>query len=439
MKKSLALVLFFVLSLGSVRADDAKILQVVGPTMGTRYTVKIFDPTKMSVSAKDAQILLDGQLRRINDQMSTYLKSSEISKFNRSESTDWFPVSDDFARVVQFALKVAVETEGALDITVGPLVDAWNFGPEPRTAEPPSDETLQSLREWVGFDKVSVRTDPPALKKSHPNVRIDLSAIAKGFAVDKVVEMLAEQGAENVFVEIGGEVATAGNKAGQWWKVGIQLPDAKADEVMIAHAMSTGSGKDQAMATSGDYRNYFEADGIRYSHTIDPTTARPITHSLASVSVITDSCMAADAWATALNVMGADRAEKVARAAGLDVLLVSRSDDGFEIRGTGTLAQYASTQTDAGPIGAAPVGQGVGVEADGNNMLAVLLITFVAFSVVLFGMAIGVIFGRRSISGSCGGLANAKGEDGSVSCSLCSNPDNACKELRQRMEKGHAS
>ncbi|MEM1067683.1 MAG: FAD:protein FMN transferase [Planctomycetota bacterium] len=431
--KTLATALLLILtSCTALRADEAQILQIVGPTMGTKYTVKVFRPEAMAVEPKDLQIQIDGLLRRINDQMSTYLDHSEISRFNQSSSLDWVEVSADFATVVQFALKVAEQSDGALDVTVGPLVNAWNFGPEPRDTEPPSESVLAELSEYVGFEKLSVRMDPPALKKSHPNVRVDLSSIAKGFAVDKVVALLDEQGAKNVFVEIGGEVRTAGSKDGQWWKVGIQLPDAASDVVMIAHSLNTGSDGDQAMATSGDYRNYFESDGVRYSHTIDPATSRPITHSLASVSVVADSCMAADAWATALNVLGADRADALAKREGLSVLLINRSDDGFEIRGTGTLAQYSSDSNRNQAAGAA-VEQG-DANADGNSLLVVLAITFVAFTVVLFGMAIGVIFGRRSISGSCGGLANTKSDDGSVSCALCSNPDNACKELRERME-----
>jgi thiamine biosynthesis lipoprotein len=178
------------------------------------------------------------------------------------------------------------------------------------------------------------------------------------------------------------------------------------------------------MATSGDYRNYFVADGRRYSHTIDPRTGKPIEHALASVSVIAPTCMAADAWATAINVLGAEKGLELAEREKLDVLLVSREGEGegLSLRGTGVLAQYAAPPE----IAAEPD------DAAGKTWV-VMLLTFTAFATLLFAMSVGVIFGRRAISGSCGGLSNQRNEDGSISCGLCSNPDDACKELRKRM------
>ena len=335
--------------------------------------------------------------------------------------TDWFAVSTEFASVVQFAQSVSQKTDGAFDITINPLVNAWSFGPDERTNTVPDSETLDRLKQVVGYQMLDVRMDPPAIKKSNPQLTIDLSAIAKGHGVDRVVEFLNAQGAKNVFVEIGGEVRVSGDKAGQWWKVGIQVPDSAQTEVMIAHSLNTGSGNDQAMATSGDYRNFFEADGVRYSHTIDPRTGNPVKHNLASVSVVGGSCMHADAWATAINVLGADEGLQLAQRENLDVLIVNRSGDDFKKLGTGVMATYASDQPPEV------------VQAGENDMMALLLITFVAFAVLLFAMSIGVMFGRQSLSGSCGGLANTRQEDGSISCSLCSNPDDACKELRRRM------
>lgn len=409
------------LAIASSSLAEENMLTFGGETMGTKYSVKVFDPPTFE---NDVRIIIDGVLRRVNDQMSTYLKSSEVSKFNQSESTDWFDVSAETAEVVNFAQEVSAKTDGAFDITVGPLVNAWSFGPDPRTRTVPSNERLEELRQSLGYKNLSVRISPPALKKSVPALQIDLSAIAKGHGVDRVVEKLNEMGAENVFVEIGGEVRTSGDKAGTWWKVGIQRPDAQADEVLIAHSLSTGAGNDGSMATSGDYRNFFQVDGVRYSHTIDPRTAAPIEHALASASVVTDSCMAADAWATAINVLGPEAGLALAKSEKLDAFLISRDGDDFVMAGTGTLAQYATASEAVGVVAEAP---------EGNNRLATLAITFVAFAGLLFIMAIGVMFGRRSIGGSCGGLANAQGEDGEVSCSLCSNPASACKELRERM------
>lgn len=412
------------ISSASVTADD-RTVEFSGETMGTVYVVKIHDPPEFDV---DVRFEVDAALRRVNDQMSTYLKTSEIGRFNDSDSTQWFEVSRETAEVVEFAQEVASKTDGAFDITVAPLVNAWSFGVAERTKQVPDPKRLEEIKAYVGYEKLSVRVDPPALRKSHPELQVDLSGIAKGYGADRVVDVLSEHGAANVFVEIGGEVRTSGSKSGQWWKVGIQLPDAARNTVMIAHSLSTGGGDDQAMATSGDYRNFFEADGTRYSHTIDPRTGLPVTHDLASVSVVSDSCMKADAWATAINVLGPNAGLEAARREGLHALLIQRKNDGeFELLGTGTLVQYATQERAVQPDRA---------DAAAGAPFAVMAITFIAFAVVLFAMAVGVMFGRRSISGSCGGLANSRNEDGSVSCSLCSNPADACKELRHRMEAG---
>lgn len=420
------LVVVAMLVCGPLSAQTPKqMLDFSGPTMGTRFSVKVFDPPDLD---EDLPLLVDLLLRRINDQMSTYLKGSEISRFNASDSTDWFPVSRELATVVAFSQEVSGKTEGAFDVTVGPLVNAWSFGPDPTQREVPDPETLKKLAESVGYEKLSVRTDPPALKKSVPGLRIDLSAVAKGYAVDRVVQLLNQQGAEDVFVEIGGEVSTSGNKAGQWWKVGIQMPDAASDSILMAHALNVGAGGDQSMATSGDYRNYFEVEGVRYSHTLDPRTGRPIDHPLASVTVVTGTCMAADAWATALNVLGPDRALETAARHGLDVLLVARdaqAPSGYTLTGTGALSIYENSNSDAAVDRP---------DVNAKGRLPMFLVTAVAFATLLFAMSVGVLFGRRSLSGSCGGINGTQNEDGSVSCSLCSNPSDACRELRERMK-----
>lgn len=419
----------------SKTASDAVMRELHGETMGTTYMVKIYNPPRFE---SDVAIEVDAELRKVNDQMSTYLKSSEISRFNDSDSTDWFDVSEETAEVVGAALEISEATAGAFDVTIGPLVNVWSFGPDPKTNEIPSDAVITSLRESVGYKKLAVRNDPPALKKSVPSLKVDLSSIAKGHGVDRVVERLADLGAKNVFVEIGGEVRVSGSKDGQPWKVGIQNPqaaDGGAMSLAAAHPIL-----DQAMATSGDYRIYFEVDGKRYSHTIDPRTGRPIDHDLASVSVIADTCMKADGWATAINVLGADEGIKVAAEQDLDVLVIRRRGDEFVRVGTGSLSPYAA-EPDATTV-ANPVPT---TDASSNEqpslytrMLPTLIITLIGFGIILSAMAIGVIFGRKSISGSCGGLAGKKNDDGSVSCSLCSNPSDACQELREQMKEGQA-
>jgi thiamine biosynthesis lipoprotein len=404
-----------------------------GRTMGTTYMVKVAGHS--DVDDETIRLSVDAELRTVNDQMSTYLKSSEITKFNESKSTDWFEVSKEFAAVVEFAQQVAAKTDGAFDVTVGPLVDLWSFGASERSRTIPTDEQIDRAITQVGYESLSVRLDPPALKKSIPSLRIDLSSIAKGHGVDRVVERLASLGVDDVFVEIGGEVRTAGDKPGGPWRVGIQLPDAERDTVMIAHPMIISDESGNAMATSGDYRNFFTVDGKRYSHTIDPRTGRPVEHSLASATVIAPTCMEADAWATAFCVLGAEKGFELAEEESLHTLLVARNqttadDDGdspaYEFFGTGVLAEDAKQASKA--------------REEGKSFLATVIpmaiLSFGVFSILLFAMAVGVLFGKRSISGSCGGLANQKNPDGSTNCSLCSNPSDACKELRDKMSSG---
>ncbi|MEM9646313.1 MAG: FAD:protein FMN transferase [Planctomycetota bacterium] len=311
----------------AAQPPESNLLVFRGQTMGTTYMAKVAPPHDLP---DDFAAEIDAELRRVNDQMSTYLKSSEITRFNQSTSTDWFSVSPDTAKVVGFAQRVSESTNGAFDITVGPLVDAWSFGPGKRKRTIPDDALLTGLWSRMGYEKLSVRQTPPGLRKSVPDLRIDLSAIAKGHGVDRVVDLLDRFGAQHVFVEIGGEVRTKGSKAGQPWRVGIQSPDAAAQQLAIAHTMA-----DQAIATSGDYRNYFTIDGVRYSHTIDPNTGRPVVHDVASVSVIAEDCMTADAWATAINVLGHPRGIEVASENQLSVLTFRRVHEDFLAEETG--------------------------------------------------------------------------------------------------------
>lgn len=407
--------------IGSDASQVRRVREFRGQTMGTTYMVKVAGSPQ--IDQQTLRIKIDAELRSVNDQMSTYLESSEISQFNQSDSTEWFPVSKPFAEVVEAALQISEKTDGAFDITVGPLVNAWNFGTTERTGKVPEQATIDRLKAQMGYQKLEVRVDPPALRKKNSGLQIDLSAIAKGHGVDRVVEMLGELGADAVFVEIGGEVRTRGDKPGGPWRVGIQLPDAANETVMVAHRMLINDDAGNAMATSGDYRNFFEVDGKRFSHTIDPRTGRPVDHRLASVTVVATTCMAADAWATALSVMGPQASLNLAQEHGLHTLLATRNGDGtYELAGTGTLADYAVAE-------ATEAKQGTSWAA----IIPVAVVSFAVFSILLFAMAIGVVFGRRSISGSCGGLANKTNEDGSTSCSLCSSPSDACRELREKM------
>jgi thiamine biosynthesis lipoprotein len=292
--------------------------------MGTGYNVKVAVLPK-GLTAADLQRQVDARLDTINQQMSTYLPESEISCFNRHTGDDWFPVSPATAFVVSAALEISKQTDGAFDITVGPLVDLWGFGPGPRPGRIPAPEEIAAAKSRVGYERVAVRREPPALRKSQPDVHLDLSALGEGFAVDEVAALLDRQGLVAYLVDIGGEMRARGRKPdGTPWRIGIERPVRSVREIHQVIEL-----KDRALATSGDYRNFFEWQGRYYSHEIDPKTGWPVEHALGSVSVLADQCMLADAWATALMVLGPERALQSAERHQLDVLLIVRQGDGF--------------------------------------------------------------------------------------------------------------
>lgn len=304
----------------------ADLVAFSGPTMGTRYTVSLaLDPQSPEEPPDLAKIKLqvNNRLAEINRLMSTYDPNSELSRFNRYDGDDWFSVSPETAQVVSAALEIAARSSGAFDPTVGPVVNLWGFGPQKDLVEPPSDAAIADALENVGYQNVTVQMDPPALKKSLPSVYLDLSGIAKGYASDSVSELLKELGFANSMVEIGGEVRTRGRKKDKRpWRIGIEQPDERSRRVHAAVRLV-----DAGMATSGDYRNFFEYQGVRYSHTVDPTTGRPVTHNAASASIVAATAMEADALATAVLVMGDERGYDWCREQGLAAMLLVRDGD----------------------------------------------------------------------------------------------------------------
>ncbi len=305
------------------------LIEIHGRTMGTTYMVKVVKAgdSKAAISNERSRQIkagIDELLKTVNRQMSTWLKDSEISRFNGYRETQWFGVSSDTVRVITEALRVSEISNGAFDITVGPLINLWGFGPAKQEKQIPDDAQIKEVLTKIGFRKLSVRQSPPSIKKEEPVLYCSLSAIAKGFGVDKVAEYLESRGFLNYLVEIGGEVRARGiNHKGQIWRIGIETPDS------ISALQKIVLLKDMSMATSGDYHNYFEKDGVRYSHTIDPTTGRPIAHKLASVSVIHKSCMTADAMATAIDVLGPVKGYDLGLKENLAVFMVVREKDGF--------------------------------------------------------------------------------------------------------------
>ncbi|MEE8320872.1 MAG: FAD:protein FMN transferase [Gammaproteobacteria bacterium] len=297
---------------------------ISGPTMGTAYTIKINELEDRYNGQKIRKDIND-ILERINNSMSTYIDSSELSKINQSPQTEWIRVSDDLLTVIEQALAVSKLTGGAFDITVGPIVNLWGFGPGPRRDDIPNDDQINLVLQNVGYQLLQTRQEPPSIKKSRTDLYIDLSGIAKGYAVDKLAEYLEGIGINNYLVEIGGELRAKGNNPeGALWRIGIEKPVTGGRFLQRVIELDNKS-----MATSGDYRNYIENEGVRYSHTFDPNTGKPISHKLASVTVIGSTSMFADALATGLMVLGQDKAREIAERENMAVLLIVKTDDGF--------------------------------------------------------------------------------------------------------------
>ncbi|MCB5313548.1 FAD:protein FMN transferase [Yersinia intermedia] len=306
-----------------------------GKTMGTSYSIKYVSDSS-TPSPKKLQQEIDRELELVNDRMSTYRSGSELSRFNQSRAVSTpFRVSADTAKVVREAIRINRLTDGALDVTVGPLVNLWGFGPEGRPDVVPTEAEIAKRRVWVGIDKLAVENG--ALIKRIPDLYVDLSSIAKGYGVDVVAEYLETQNITHYMVDIGGEVRTRGNNGeNKPWRIAIEKPVTgsaqSAQEIIEPGRM--------AIATSGDYRNYFEQNGVRYSHTIDPETGRPINHRLVSITVLDPSCMTADGLSTGLDVLGPERGMALANLLGIPVFMIVKTDKGFEERYSDAFKPY---------------------------------------------------------------------------------------------------
>lgn len=313
-----------------------KLIVLKGGTMGTTYSIKVVKDNFVDLMVYSSlPERIDSILVEVNRQMSTYISSSEISHFNLYKKNDVFEVSDDLAMVVSKALEVSRKSDGAFDITIGPLVNLWGFGPVLKVYDVPAEAEIKKIKHKVGYKNVNVSIDPVGLMKNIPDVYCDLSAIAKGFGVDKVAEFLESFEIKNYLVEIGGEVRAKGkNQNDKSWLIGISTPgnDLGIEKVAVLENAS--------MATSGDYRNYFEKDDVRYSHTIDSRTGYPITHKLASVTVIHNLCMMADAFATAINVLGPKEGYELAVKEKLPVFFIIRNNGKFEEKMTPEFKKY---------------------------------------------------------------------------------------------------
>lgn len=305
-----------------------------GLTMGTSYAVELAAPIDDAVRTRLAG-LIEAELAAINRAMSTYDPRSELSEFNRRQDLRWVPASRGLLEVLDGASRISTATQGAFDVTVGPLVDLWGFGPQYGTRQVPNDGLIERVRESVGHQHVQTDPSAGAIRKGHGRTQVDLSAIAKGYGVDRVAMILDRQGVHDYLVEIGGELRARGTTVGKPWRAGIERP------VEGRRVVGEIVGLDnRAIATSGTTQNFFEQDGRHYSHCIDPATARPVEHPPMAVSVVADTAMEADAWATALLVLGPERGYALAQARGLAALLVTASGPTFDVRVTDALRPH---------------------------------------------------------------------------------------------------
>lgn len=294
--------------------------------MGTFFVVKIVPGEAGLVGNRRTAVdrAIREELQRVDVLMSTWRNDSELSRFNAWHSLEPFALSPETFDVLAAALAIAHETDGALDVTLAPLIDVWGFGPGGQGGSAPDAAAVASVMAAVGIDKLDLDIETRTVRKRHPAVRVELSSIAPGWVADRIGEMLERRGFTDFLIDVSGElVARGSNESGQPWQVAVERPQSEGRGIARVIPL-----KDTAIATSGDYRNYREEGGMRLTHILDPRTQQPIQHRLASATVIAPTCMRADALSTALMVMGPDEALAFAEREALAVLLLVREPDG---------------------------------------------------------------------------------------------------------------
>jgi len=331
MKRSLKLgisVLFFLMLAG---CNFKKETVITGKTMGTTYNIKVV--SLFYKNTEDLKVKIEARLKDINKSMSIFSKESEISRFNKAESGEKVAISADFFKVMKVAQKIYELSEGAWDGTVYPLVELWGFGAGERKSNLPDKKEIEKILINVGFDKIEI-FENGYLAKRNSSPGVDLASIAKGYGVDAIAEVIRKAGFDNYLVEIGGEVYASGlRKDGGYWHIGINTPDKNS---LPGDIYKTVRLKNKALATSGDYRNFFEKKGDFYSHIIDPKTGYPVNNGIVSVSVVADDCTFADGLATAIMVAGHKKGiEIVEKLSGVECLVIIKNIDG-------TLSEYFS-------------------------------------------------------------------------------------------------
>ncbi|MGE0160371.1 MAG: FAD:protein FMN transferase [Gemmatimonadales bacterium] len=317
-----------------VQSEAREPILLSGTTMGSLYHVTIDEELSGEERAR-ARAIVEERFTYVDHLLSTYDSTSEVSRFNRHASTEPFAVSAEVLDLLVLLREVSESSGGALDVTVAPLVDAWGFGPVDRDGAVPDDALLAELMAFVGYERLLIDEGARTVAKSDPRVRIDLSSIGQGYAVEVVASALEELGLTRFLVEMSGELMAVGtHRDGTPWRVGIEAPEPRA-----AAVWGTIDLGDEGISTAGDYLNYVEVDGVRYAHLIDPRMGRPVRMIGAAVSVVHESVTVADAWDTALAVLGPDAGFALAEREGLAAFFITRAAaGGFETRTTTALA-----------------------------------------------------------------------------------------------------
>lgn len=292
-------------------------LRIEGAAMGTTWHATVAPGRAGTESAADLRGLLQRRLDELELAFTNW-RESPVTRFNASRVMDWQPVPRELAETVLFARELSGKTDGAFDITVAPLVDLWGFGSKGRVLAPPSDEAIAAALRHVGWRKLEARLDPPALRKLDPEIEINVSSMANGYACDDLARLLRARGLTNFLLEIGGAVFASGSDAGgRPWRAGIQRPHAPNGETIDAISL-----RNRGLSTSGVYRQAYESGGRRFSHVLDARTGRPVAHRLVSVSVTAESAFAADGWDTALLILGPEAGRKKAEEQDIDSIFL---------------------------------------------------------------------------------------------------------------------
>ena len=280
-------------------------LELTGSTMGTYYRVLLIEPENGSLDSARLHSDIERTLKSLNASLSTWIPNSEISLFNKSTSTEPVTVSDGFYKNLQVAQEISEETNGIFDVTIMPLVNLWGFGWKGVPKEEVNQKVIDSVMTFVGYKKLHL-LENNQIKKDHPKLQIDVASLAKGYGVDEVAKCVSGYGVDRFLVEIGGEMVTRGlNSKQQKWRAGVEKPD--LNQPYAKSIQQILQITDKAFATSGNYRRFYELNGKKYAHTMNPKTGRPAQTSIASVTVIANDCMTADALATMLMAMDIDK------------------------------------------------------------------------------------------------------------------------------------